>query len=216
MSVHIGIPCDAEWSSISDVICWVALCSFFSSHCCFSFFFLPGFFHLFFPSSILPSSKLLFPFSSTPWSTFPSIICAPSSTIWCSPSSVLLSPFVFTPPLSLSFFSSYLSLFPFSHLLFVLCAPLFSRIAPHFCHSTPLLPMHCNAPPFTPLIAFCGSFFHLSSPPPLLSTAATKTPPPRNVSMDHLYAAHSFTCLYATVMGRQTTQVCLFYQQMLI
>lgn len=166
-----------------------------------------------FYSSFLQTTISFFP---TPWSTFPSIICAPSSTIWCSPPSVLLSPFVFTPPLSLSFFSSYLSLFPFSHLLFVLCAPLFSCIAPHFCHSTPLLPMHCNAPPFTPLIAFCGSFFHLASPPPLLSTAATKTPPPRNVSMDHLYAAHSFTCLYSTVMGRQTTQVCLFYQQMLI
>lgn len=54
-----------------------------------------------------------------PWSTFLSIILAPSSTLFCPPYSLLLSLTLLFPLLSPLFLSSSPSIFPFSHLIFL-------------------------------------------------------------------------------------------------
>lgn len=168
-------------------------------------FSLPGFFHLLFPSSILPSSQLLSRSSQLPGLHFPPLFVLPLPAF----DVLLLSCRLFLSLTLLRHSKATLSfhlIFPYSHSPIsysLLCVPLFSCIAPRFCHSTLLLPMHCNAPPFTPLIAFCSSFFHLASPPPVLSTAATKTPPPRNVSMDHLLPIHSHAFILQSGEGKQ-------------
>lgn len=164
-----------------------------------------------FHSSFLPTTISYIP---TPWSPLSLLPLLPFYVLLIRSCSLLLSLTLLLPLLSHSFLSSYLSLFPFSHLILcLLCPTPLLYIAPHFCHSTPLLPMHRIAFPFTPLIALpiCGSFF-LVSPPPLSSTAATKTPPPRNVSMDQLYSVHSvlLSCFHS-VMQRHTHHNCVYF-----
>lgn len=158
------------------------------------------------PSHSFPRpSQLTFP-------TFqiPGLLSSPLSLLPLLPCFVLLIPScslplsstLLLPLLSHPFFSSYPSIFPFSHLIL---SPLGSSpISPLYCcHSSPFSLMHpmLLVFPFAPLVALpvLGFIFHLASPPPPSWTPATTAPPPTNVTMDQQYGSHSPQCLYITV-----------------